>query len=166
MAAQPGTSGRFPATNARLLADVCLPATRYGETKNTACPTQQRLRYPFLVVGDRTVGDEIIYPEIDLEFKAGPDGRSGTSVSGRCSDREVCSPMRRHNRQCVELLKHRPRAWKRDGPRAKIKSPARGRLLNRKSCQTRSRRDGRGCDPTLSRAVLPKDAVICSAGAG
>jgi hypothetical protein len=69
------TSGRFPAANARLLADVRSPATRYGETKNTACPTQQRLRYSFLVVGDRTAGDEIIYPEIDLELRARPDGR-------------------------------------------------------------------------------------------
>ena len=28
----------------------------------------------FLVVGDRTVGDEVTYPDIDLEIKAGPDG--------------------------------------------------------------------------------------------
>jgi uncharacterized cupin superfamily protein len=28
----------------------------------------------FLVVGDRTVGDEATYPDIDLEMKAGPDG--------------------------------------------------------------------------------------------
>ena len=28
----------------------------------------------FLVVGDRTPGDEGIYPDIDLELKAGPDG--------------------------------------------------------------------------------------------
>jgi uncharacterized cupin superfamily protein len=28
----------------------------------------------FLVVGDRTAGDEVTYPDIDLEFKAGPDG--------------------------------------------------------------------------------------------
>jgi uncharacterized cupin superfamily protein len=28
----------------------------------------------FLVVGDRTADDEITYPDIDLELKAGPDG--------------------------------------------------------------------------------------------
>ena len=28
----------------------------------------------FLVVGDRTPGDEVTYPDIDLELKAGPDG--------------------------------------------------------------------------------------------
>ena len=28
----------------------------------------------FLVVGDRTSGDEATYPDIDLELKAGPDG--------------------------------------------------------------------------------------------
>ena len=28
----------------------------------------------FLVAGDRTAGDEITYPDIDLELKAGPDG--------------------------------------------------------------------------------------------
>src|SRR6266487_983346 len=28
----------------------------------------------FLVVGDRTPGDEATYPDIDLELKAGPDG--------------------------------------------------------------------------------------------
>jgi uncharacterized cupin superfamily protein len=28
----------------------------------------------FLVVGDRTAGDEVIYPDIDLELNAGPDG--------------------------------------------------------------------------------------------
>src|SRR3954447_5301204 len=28
----------------------------------------------FLVVGDRTSGDEVTYPDIDLELKAGPDG--------------------------------------------------------------------------------------------
>jgi uncharacterized cupin superfamily protein len=28
----------------------------------------------FLVVGDRTPGDEVIYSDIDLELKAGPDG--------------------------------------------------------------------------------------------
>jgi uncharacterized cupin superfamily protein len=28
----------------------------------------------FLVVGDRTPGDEGTYPDIDLELKAGPDG--------------------------------------------------------------------------------------------
>ena len=28
----------------------------------------------FLVVGDRTLGDEVTYPDIDLELKAGPDG--------------------------------------------------------------------------------------------
>src|SRR5689334_3225519 len=28
----------------------------------------------FLVVGDRTPSDEITYPDIDLELKAGPDG--------------------------------------------------------------------------------------------
>jgi uncharacterized cupin superfamily protein len=28
----------------------------------------------FLVIGDRTGGDEVTYPDIDLEIKAGPDG--------------------------------------------------------------------------------------------
>jgi uncharacterized cupin superfamily protein len=28
----------------------------------------------FLVVGDRTPGDEVTYPDIDLELKADPDG--------------------------------------------------------------------------------------------
>jgi len=28
----------------------------------------------FIVVGDRTPGDEVSYPDIDLELKAGPDG--------------------------------------------------------------------------------------------
>src|SRR5829696_8225299 len=28
----------------------------------------------FLVIGDRTAGDEVTYSDIDLEFKAGPDG--------------------------------------------------------------------------------------------
>ena len=28
----------------------------------------------FLVVGDRTAGDDVIYSDIDLELKAGPDG--------------------------------------------------------------------------------------------
>jgi uncharacterized cupin superfamily protein len=28
----------------------------------------------FLVVGDRTAGDEATYPDIDLALKAGPDG--------------------------------------------------------------------------------------------
>lgn len=28
----------------------------------------------FIVVGDRTPGDEVIYPDIDLELKAAPDG--------------------------------------------------------------------------------------------
>jgi uncharacterized cupin superfamily protein len=28
----------------------------------------------FLVIGDRTAGDEITYPDIDLELKTGPDG--------------------------------------------------------------------------------------------
>jgi len=28
----------------------------------------------FLVVGDRTSGDEVTYPDIDLELKEGPDG--------------------------------------------------------------------------------------------
>ena len=31
----------------------------------------------FLVVGDRTEGDEVTYPDIDLELKAGPDGVRG-----------------------------------------------------------------------------------------
>ena len=31
----------------------------------------------FLVVGDRTAGDEVTYPDIDLELKAGPDGVKG-----------------------------------------------------------------------------------------
>ena len=31
----------------------------------------------FLVVGDRTVDDEVKYPDIDLELKAGPDGAKG-----------------------------------------------------------------------------------------
>jgi uncharacterized cupin superfamily protein len=26
------------------------------------------------VVGDRTAGEEVTYPDIDLELKAGPDG--------------------------------------------------------------------------------------------
>jgi hypothetical protein len=112
-----------------------IEAEKAARRQNTACPMQQRLRYPFLVVGDRTAGDEIIYPEIDLELKAARRSFhvNGTSVSGRSSDREVCSPTRRHNRQCVELLRLRPRAWKRRGPGAKIKPPARGRLLNGES---------------------------------
>jgi uncharacterized cupin superfamily protein len=28
----------------------------------------------FLVIGDRTAGDTVTYPDIDLELKAGPDG--------------------------------------------------------------------------------------------
>ncbi len=28
-----------------------------------------------LVVGDRTAGDEVVYPDIDLHGKPGPDGR-------------------------------------------------------------------------------------------
>ena len=28
----------------------------------------------FLVVGDRMAGDEVTYPDMDLELKAGPDG--------------------------------------------------------------------------------------------
>jgi uncharacterized cupin superfamily protein len=31
----------------------------------------------FLVIGDRTAGDEVTYPDIDLELKAGPDGVRG-----------------------------------------------------------------------------------------
>jgi len=31
----------------------------------------------FLVIGDRTGGDEVTYPDIDLELKAGPDGVRG-----------------------------------------------------------------------------------------
>ena len=31
----------------------------------------------FIVVGDRTTGDEVTYPDIDLELKAGPDGVKG-----------------------------------------------------------------------------------------
>ena len=31
----------------------------------------------FLVVGDRTAGDEVTYPDIDLALKAGPDGVRG-----------------------------------------------------------------------------------------
>ena len=51
----------------------------------------------FLVIGDRTAGDEVTYPDIDLELKAGPDGvrgfrrkdgtpypRAARSVAGRC----------------------------------------------------------------------------------
>jgi uncharacterized cupin superfamily protein len=30
-----------------------------------------------LVVGDRTADDEVTYPDIDLELKAGPDGTKG-----------------------------------------------------------------------------------------
>jgi hypothetical protein len=29
------------------------------------------------VIGDRTAGDEVTYPDIDLELKAGPDGVRG-----------------------------------------------------------------------------------------
>jgi len=29
------------------------------------------------VVGDRTAGDELTYPDIDLELKVGPDGAKG-----------------------------------------------------------------------------------------
>lgn len=29
----------------------------------------------FLVVGDRTAGDEVSYPDIDLAWRAGPDGK-------------------------------------------------------------------------------------------
>jgi uncharacterized cupin superfamily protein len=32
---------------------------------------------PFRVIGDRTAGDEVTYPDIDLELKAGPDGVRG-----------------------------------------------------------------------------------------
>ena len=32
---------------------------------------------PLLVVGDRTPDDEVTYPDIDLELKAGPDGVKG-----------------------------------------------------------------------------------------
>ena len=31
----------------------------------------------FIVVGDRTAGDEVTYPDIDLELKVGPDGVKG-----------------------------------------------------------------------------------------
>jgi uncharacterized cupin superfamily protein len=31
----------------------------------------------FLVIGDRTAGDEVTYPDIDLELKSGPDGVRG-----------------------------------------------------------------------------------------
>jgi uncharacterized cupin superfamily protein len=31
----------------------------------------------FLVIGDRTADDEVMYPDIDLELKAGPDGAKG-----------------------------------------------------------------------------------------
>jgi len=31
----------------------------------------------FLVVGDRTSGDEVTYPDIDLELKTGSDGVKG-----------------------------------------------------------------------------------------
>jgi uncharacterized cupin superfamily protein len=31
----------------------------------------------FLVIGDRTAGDEVTYPEIDLALRAGPDGVRG-----------------------------------------------------------------------------------------
>jgi uncharacterized cupin superfamily protein len=31
----------------------------------------------FLVIGDRTPGDEVAYPDIDLELKTGPDGAKG-----------------------------------------------------------------------------------------
>jgi uncharacterized cupin superfamily protein len=31
----------------------------------------------FLVIGDRTPGDEVVYPDIDLELKAVPDGVKG-----------------------------------------------------------------------------------------
>ena len=31
----------------------------------------------FLVIGDRTAGDEVTHPDIDLELKAGPDGVRG-----------------------------------------------------------------------------------------
>lgn len=31
----------------------------------------------FLVVGDRTAGDEVHYPDIDLAWKPGPNGRMG-----------------------------------------------------------------------------------------
>jgi uncharacterized cupin superfamily protein len=31
----------------------------------------------FIVVGDRTAGEEVTYPDIDLELKAGPDGVKG-----------------------------------------------------------------------------------------
>jgi uncharacterized cupin superfamily protein len=31
----------------------------------------------FLVIGDRTAGDEVTYPDIDLELKTGPDGVRG-----------------------------------------------------------------------------------------
>ena len=31
----------------------------------------------FLVVGDRTADDEVTYPDIDLELKAGPNGAKG-----------------------------------------------------------------------------------------
>jgi uncharacterized cupin superfamily protein len=31
----------------------------------------------FLVIGDRTAGDEVTYPDIDLELRSGPDGVKG-----------------------------------------------------------------------------------------
>jgi len=31
----------------------------------------------FLVIGDRTADDEVMYPDIDLELKAGPNGTRG-----------------------------------------------------------------------------------------
>jgi uncharacterized cupin superfamily protein len=35
----------------------------------------------FLVVGDRTVGDEVTYPDVDLELKAGPERLTGKELS-------------------------------------------------------------------------------------
>jgi uncharacterized cupin superfamily protein len=31
----------------------------------------------FLVIGDRTAGDDVMYPDIDLELRSGPDGVKG-----------------------------------------------------------------------------------------
>ena len=46
----------------------------------------------FLVVGDRSAGDEVSYPDIDLAWKRGPDGvkgyfhKDGTPYSRRAQD--------------------------------------------------------------------------------
>ena len=67
------SSGELPAS-------ACLStsaAAAFGSNRAARSPRIRSLPETdaaFLVVGDRTPGDEVIYPDIDLELKAGPDG--------------------------------------------------------------------------------------------